>query len=101
MTASVVHQILDLARWAPSGDNVQPWRFEVVSGTHLRIHGIDTQQTRADCVYDLDGRPTQISLGALIETLSIAASGFNLRASVSRPAVGPDDTRAVFDLHLQ
>ena len=26
---SLVLEVLDLARWAPSGDNSQPWRFEV------------------------------------------------------------------------
>ena len=25
----VLENILDQARWAPSGDNNQPWRFEV------------------------------------------------------------------------
>jgi nitroreductase len=25
----ICEQILDLARWAPSGDNTQPWRFEI------------------------------------------------------------------------
>ena len=23
-------RILELGRWAPSGDNTQPWRFEIV-----------------------------------------------------------------------
>lgn len=72
---SVVEQILDLARWAPSGDNTQPWRFEIVDAQHFVIHGRDT---RDNCIYDLDGRPSQISLGALIETIAIAASGHGL-----------------------
>lgn len=29
----VLHEILDAARWAPSGGNVQPWKVEVVTGT--------------------------------------------------------------------
>lgn len=28
-------KILDLARWAPSGDNTQPWRFEIVADDHI------------------------------------------------------------------
>ena len=93
---SVIDQLLDLARWAPSGDNTQPWRFEVIDESHLVIHGADT---RDHCVYDLDGRPSQMSLGALIETLAIAASGFGLRADIARRD-GLADTRPTFDVYL-
>ncbi len=99
MTRAIT-QILDLARWAPSGDNVQPWRFEVIDDSHLVVHGEDTHQTRAGCVYDLDGHPTQMSLGALLETLSIAATGFGLRAVVTTRSSGPDETQPVFDVNL-
>lgn len=85
---SVMDQILDLARWAPSGDNTQPWRFEVLDELNLVVHGFDT---RKDCVYDLDGRPSQISLGALLETLDIAASGHGLTAHVTRRRDMPED----------
>jgi nitroreductase len=92
-----IDRILELARWAPSGDNTQPWRFEVVDDMHAVVHGHDT---RSHCVYDLDGRPSQIALGALIETAAIAASaeGFRLTAS-SRPDA-PED-RPTVDLRLQ
>ena len=36
--ASVLEQILDLARWAPSGDNTQVWRFEITGECHFTIH---------------------------------------------------------------
>lgn len=39
----VLLKILELARWAPSGDNTQPWRFEIVSDDHIAIHGSDTR----------------------------------------------------------
>lgn len=86
--SSVIHRILDCARWAPSGDNTQPWRFEIVDDAHLVVHGHDTRST---CVYDLDGHPSQISLGALIETIAIAASGFGLRADAQRRNEMPED----------
>lgn len=94
--ASPIHQILDLARWAPSGDNTQPWHFEVLNDLHFIVHGRDT---RADCVYDLDGRPSQLSLGALIETIDIAASQFGLSARVSRRGEA-DEARPTFDIIL-
>ena len=43
-----LNSILDLARWAPSGDNTQPWRFEIIDETRFVVHGFDT---RSDCVY--------------------------------------------------
>jgi len=83
MKTDTIEQILDLARWAPSGDNMQTWRFEIVAPDHLVVHGFDT---RADCVYDLDGHPSQISFGALLETIAIAASAHGLRADMTRRA---------------
>lgn len=93
---SVMHQILDLARWAPSGDNTQCWQFEILAPDHVAVHGFDT---REHCVYDLDGHPSQISYGALLETLAIAATGHGLRADVQRREGLPDD-KPVFDVRL-
>jgi hypothetical protein len=91
-----IHRILELARWAPSGDNTQCWRFEAPAADHLVVHGYDT---RADTVYDLDGHPSQISMGALLETIAIAASAQGLRAHASRR---PDSLieRPVFDVRF-
>lgn len=89
-------QILDLARWAPSGDNTQCWRFEIVAENHFVVHGFDT---REHCVYDLDGHPSQISLGALFETVAIAASAHGLRADVARRH-DSQEARPEFDVHL-
>ena len=90
----VIQQILDLARWAPSGDNTQPWRFELIDESHIVVHGFDT---REHCVYDLDGRPSQISVGALLETIAIAATAHGLRTSAQRR---PDaaETQPTFDI---
>lgn len=84
---SSLSEILELARWAPSGDNTQPWRFEVIDDRHFIIHAFDT---RDHCVYDLDGHPSQIALGALLETLAIAASAHGLRAAFGRHGDAPD-----------
>lgn len=92
--ARVVETILELARWAPSGDNTQPWRFEIVGDHALVVHGFDT---RDHCVYDLDGHPSQVSIGALLETISIAASVHGWRAVVVRRADAPE-TRPTFDV---
>ncbi|WP_223272293.1 nitroreductase family protein [Sulfurirhabdus autotrophica] len=93
--------ILELARWAPSGDNTQPWRFEKVSDNHLVVHGFDT---RDHCVYDLDGHPSQIAIGALLETIAIAASGQGLTAIFQRRLNLPETTPTIdvqFELNSQ
>jgi hypothetical protein len=87
-SADGASQILDLARWAPSGDNTQPWRFEIRSPSQIVVHGYDT---RTSCVYDLDACASQISHGVLLETLAIAASRFGQRAQlrdIREPAPG-------------
>ncbi|OUS12969.1 thiamine biosynthesis protein ThiF [Gammaproteobacteria bacterium 53_120_T64] len=80
LPASAVERILDYARWAPSGDNTQPWQFEIRSDEHFVIY---TRDTRDWCVYDLDGRASQTSVGALLENIAIAARSEGLDASFS------------------
>jgi hypothetical protein len=85
---ATLEQILELARWAPSGDNTQPWRFEILGARRLVVHGHDT---RDHCVYDLDGHPSQISIGALLETMAIAASTFQLEMRSMRHLEAAED----------
>jgi len=88
--------ILDLARWAPSADNTQPWRFEIIDECRFVVRFRDT---REHCVYDLDGRISQIAWGAFLETLSIAASQRGYRALLQeRPRL--TETEAVVDVTL-
>jgi len=93
---SPIERILDLARWAPSGDNEQPWRFEIVADDHFVVHAHDTRDW---CVYDLDGRASQIAVGALLETIAIAASAEGLEARFARRTEAPDE-KPLIDVHL-
>ncbi|MGB8274979.1 MAG: ThiF family adenylyltransferase, partial [Alphaproteobacteria bacterium] len=71
-TGPEIEQILDLARWAPSGDNTQPWRFEIAGPDAVTVHIRDQAD---DDVYDYnDGHPSLLSAGILLETMRIAAS---------------------------
>ena len=96
---TIIEQILDLGRWAPSGDNTQPWRFQIVDDSNVVVHGFDT---RDHCVYDLDGHPSQLSIGALLETISIAASAHRLRTNIVRSPDTTDraDTAPTFELRF-
>lgn len=97
MTRDVLLHILDLARWAPSGDNTQPWRFAIVDDEHLVIHGNDT---RAQVIYDFDGHPSQMAHGALLETLRLAATRFGLEARWQiRP--GQPEQAPIYEVSLQ
>jgi nitroreductase len=93
---TTIEQILELARWAPSGDNMQTWRFEIVAPDQLAVHAYDT---RDHCVYDLDGHPSQIAFGTLLETIAIAASGHGLRADITRRPEARA-THPVFDVRF-
>ena len=79
-------KVLDLARWAPSGDNTQPWRFEIRSENEFLVHGYDTS---AHCVYDLDGAASQVAHGALLETVALAATRFGCRTEISMLSESP------------
>ena len=66
-----LEEILNLARWAPSGDNAQPWRFEIAGDSSVLVH------IRRDPAnpYEYDaGEPTTLSVGMLLENMRIAAS---------------------------
>lgn len=73
--ANHLEHILNLARWAPSGDNSQPWAFTILNENQIKItifnKGTD------DC-YDFEGIPSLISGGCLLETIRIAASLYHL-----------------------
>ena len=95
--AEPLNSILDLARWAPSGDNTQPWRFEIVDENRFVVHGFDT---RSECVYDLDGHGSQLSLGVLLETIAIAATAYGRVADIQHRSDSPEQN-PVFDVLLK
>lgn len=78
LTGSDMARIIGQARWAPSGDNSQPWRFDIIDDDHFNIHiQIDGEDRN---IYDFNaGQPTLLSAGFLLETARIAASEFGRR----------------------
>lgn len=86
--APVLEKILDLARWAPSGDNSQPWRFEIIGDDTVFIT-INDEGT--DNVYEYNSaQPTLLSAGMLLETLRIAASEHGCLLWWEYKGSGPD-----------
>tara|TARA_R110002073_G_scaffold224371_1_gene384613 strand:- start:194 stop:1276 length:1083 start_codon:yes stop_codon:yes gene_type:complete len=93
-----IADILELSRWAPSGDNEQPWRFEIVDEHHLIIHA---SIKGGHGVYDLDGCSSQIALGALLETLTIAANKHGMRTSYSSGTHSDYFVELIEDMQIQ
>ena len=91
-----LRRILDLARWAPSGDNSQPWRFEVRSRSHVVVHTLQDGLG----VYDLEGSAALLSVGAMLETMRIAASAEGCSVAYDiRPGV--DDAGPLVDVRIE
>lgn len=68
-----IEKIMDLARWAPSGDNTQPWRFEFLNPNQVVIHTFDYSKETAQ---DYQGNYSQFAVGCLLETCRIAATRY-------------------------
>ncbi len=75
LSKPTILRILDRARWAPSGDNTQPWRFQIMADDQIIVHGHDT---RDEILYDFDGHASHMAHGALLETMRLAASAEGL-----------------------
>jgi nitroreductase len=85
---TIAEDVLESARWAPSGDNSQPWRFKLRAEREFDVYGYDTS---AYCVYDLDRWASELAHGMLLETIAIAATRRGARARITLP----DDPNAV------
>jgi nitroreductase len=69
-----IEAILDVARWAPSGDNEQPWRFQILDDDSVVVH---LSRQRDGNIYEYrEGQPTLLAGGMLLETMRIAASAW-------------------------
>jgi hypothetical protein len=75
-----LHTILDIARWAPSVHNAQPWLIKQTDPSSLRIE-IDKKWKPEEG--DPTSRETIISLGILSEAIAIAANSVGLYADAA------------------
>ena len=69
---TMLEAILDAARWTPSGDNVQPWRFELLGPDAVRVV-FDPHDVPNPYEYR-QGEPARLSAGMMLEALRIAAT---------------------------
>ena len=93
ITEQVIRKIVDDAVFAPSGENCQPWKFEVKDSVLYVIN-----DPLADLsVYNFELRGSFIAHGALIENISISASasGFDVSIKLFPDSGNPDIVAAV------
>jgi molybdopterin/thiamine biosynthesis adenylyltransferase len=67
-----IDEILHAARWTPSGDNEQPWRFEKLGNEAILVH-LAAKDIR-NVYHYRDDEPNILATGMLLESLRIAAS---------------------------
>lgn len=80
MNRQNLKKILEAAVRAPSGDNVQPWCFNVSEDcTVIRLYNIPE---RDDSYFNYKQMASLISHGAVIENISIASQYFGYQANV-------------------
>ena len=88
--------ILDEARWAPSADNIQPWRFE-----RLDHNRVSVKIAKSQGIYDYrDGEPTLLAAGGLFESMRIAAATRGRSCTWSWAGSTDDDHRITADFAL-
>ncbi|MDE3060701.1 MAG: ThiF family adenylyltransferase [Pseudomonadota bacterium] len=74
-------RILDAARWAPSADNLQPWRIEIKGDRHFIVH-VRKYAFQAPLLSEKrNGLPNILSAGMMLENIRIAASAEGMKAS--------------------
>ena len=71
-----IKKILDIAVWAPSGDNSQPWYFKIKDNS-LSIFNVPEADPP---FFNFEQKGSLVAHGALIENIDIAAKNFGYKA---------------------
>lgn len=74
------HKIIDLARWSPSVHNLQPFRVRIIDDKKAELY---YDSHRLLPVGDPGSKFSRVAMGVFAETLSIAASMYNKRISIT------------------
>lgn len=73
-----IQKIIRAAIWAPSGDNVQPWRF-LVSENKIKVINIPEKD---NSLYNFKQNASYVAHGALVENIRIAANYFGYKNEI-------------------
>jgi hypothetical protein len=94
MQSGTWEALLDVARWAPSPHNIQPWRLRQRSDDEAELL---CRPERLLPDTDPTGRFTMVGLGIFVETLAIAAraAGTELSVEYDGTRLSPDTAEAI------
>jgi len=82
----IINAILKAAVSAPSGDNVQPWKFQVSEdNTKIKLYNLPEKD---NSYYNFNQMASYIAHGAVIENIDIASAQLGYQAKVN---LFPDD----------
>lgn len=88
METKIINKILAAAVMAPSGDNVQPWKFQVAESlTRIDLYNLPEKD---NSYYNHDQMASYIAHGAVIENIVIAAGHLGYQTRVS---LFPDENK--------
>jgi len=73
-----ITKIIDVAVHAPSGENCQPWKFEVKANNILVFNIPEADQS----LYNFEQKGSYVAHGALIENINICASNFGYKTTI-------------------
>jgi hypothetical protein len=80
MEKAVIKKILEAAVQAPSGDNMQPWRFEVADDySYIKLFNLPEKD---DSYYNYQQVASYIAHGAVIENIEISAQQLGFKAEI-------------------
>lgn len=74
-----INRIVEAGALAPSGENAQPWRFQVIGNT-IRVFNIPE---RDQSLYNWGQRASMVAHGAAIENMVVAAAHLGYKTTVS------------------
>lgn len=87
MDKNTIEKIIEAGAKAPSGDNVQPWRFEVSNErTQINLYNLPEKD---DSYYNYQQASSYIAHGAVIENMVIAAQHWGYKTQIN---LFPDST---------
>lgn len=89
-TLEEVTQMIEAARWAPSGGNAQPWRFCFHKGRLWMFDGVDCRNT----LLGYGQYPHHVALGAAWTNLSQMAAHLGWRATLEELTLTNNPARA-------
>lgn len=76
-----IERIIDAGLWAPSADNIQPWRIEIKDDNYFIIHVRKYTSVTPLLAEIRNGMPNMLAAGMMLENIRIAASAEGMAAA--------------------